>query len=150
MNCGSCKSLKCLIINHVKPENLANFDDSKTVSLFKKGQFIFKEGALVKGLYFVREGKIKVFFTQESKEHLVREANNGEILGHRGLGGNDLYPISARALEDSLVCFFSQSRLMQLLQHNPLLAYHITLFFADELDHSESMMITPSQKNESK
>src|SRR6201986_5205988 len=66
----------------------------------KKGEVLFKEGEPVTGEYFVYSGSVKVYKKwDEDKELIIRFAKGGAMLGHRGLGGNLVYPISASALE---------------------------------------------------
>src|SRR5215203_4647831 len=73
---------------------------------FKKGEPLFREGEEVKGIYLVYSGTVKVHKKWSGdKELILRFANNGAIVGHRGLGGDNYYPMSATALEPTTVCF---------------------------------------------
>src|SRR5690242_17890037 len=73
---------------------------------YKKGEVIFKEGELVKGIYFVYSGRVKVHKKWNGdKELILCFADAGAILGHRGLGGDQYYPVSATALEPVMVCY---------------------------------------------
>ena len=102
---------------------------------------IFEEGDTVKGIYFVYQGKIKVHKKWgNDKELILRIANKGAILGHRGLGQNYFYPISATALEPSSVCFIDLDFFQSTLKVNPQLTYELMMFFADELQESEKNM----------
>ena len=57
----------------------------KTLNL-KKGETLFEEGDPVTGIYFVYAGKVKVHKKWGDKELIVRFANQGAIVGHRGSG----------------------------------------------------------------
>lgn len=103
---------------------------------------IFREGEEVKGIYFVYSGKVKVHKKWgEEKELIIRFAQKGDILGHRGLGqqvGN--YPISATALEPVQACYIDLTFFQTTLKINYEFIYQLLLFFADELQESERKM----------
>jgi CRP-like cAMP-binding protein len=107
----------------------------------KKGEVVFNEGDPVKGIYFVYEGNIKVHkrWGQE-KELIIRFASKGDIFGHRGLGSNDIYPISATAMSDSVICYIDLAFFEATLKVNTALTYNLMLFFAGELQESERKM----------
>ena len=108
---------------------------------FKKGETIFKEGEEVKGIYFVYSGKVKVHKKWNGdKELILRFADAGAILGHRGLGGDHFYPVSATALEPVMVCYMELDFFKTSLKVNPELTLSLLDFFAQELKESEKRM----------
>lgn len=108
---------------------------------YKKGELIFKEGELVKGIYFVYSGKAKVHKKWNGdKELILRFADAGAILGHRGLGGDQYYPVSATALEPVTVCYMELEFFKSSLKVNPELTLNLLDFFAQELKESEKRM----------
>jgi CRP-like cAMP-binding protein len=107
----------------------------------KRGEVIFNEGDEVKGVYFVYEGIVKVHKKWgPDKELIIRLASAGAILGHRGLGGNKIYPISATALEDGIICYFDIDFFESTLKVNTGFTYNLMMFFASELQESERKM----------
>ena len=60
-----------------------------------------------------------------------------DILGHRGMLGNQSYPVSATAIEESEVCFITTDFFNTTLMVNHELAYQMVLFYADELQQAE-------------
>lgn len=112
----------------------------------KKGQQFILEGAPVNGLFFVLKGKAKVFRTGiNGREQIVRFANAGEIIGHRGFGTAEYYSIGAIALEDTLLCYFSKNLLQEVLHTDPSFTYDMMLFYANELNKSEAKVKSISQ-----
>lgn len=108
---------------------------------FKKGEMIFTEGDEVKGIYFVYSGRVKVHKKWNGdKELILRFADQGAIVGHRGLGGDLNYPVSATALETTLVCFIELDFFMSSLKVNHEFALNLLNFFAEELRESEKRM----------
>ena len=107
----------------------------------KKGQKVFTEGDPVKGIYFVYEGNVKVHKKWDSEKELItRFAKKGDILGHLGLEGDRIYPVSATALETAIVCFLPMDFFESSLKINNEFAIKLMRFFASELQNSEKRM----------
>jgi CRP-like cAMP-binding protein len=136
-----CDLKRCYFCNFCLNDWLPAVAAHRTNFRFKKGELIFKEGNKVKGIYFVYSGLVKVHkHWNEDKELILRFANNGAILGHRGLGGDDYYPISATALEPTTVCFLDMDFFSSSLKVNHEFTINLLHFFADELKESERRM----------
>lgn len=107
----------------------------------KKGQLLFREGDSVNGIYFVYEGLVKVHkHWGKEKELIVRFAQKGDIVGHRGVGQELVYPVSATALEPVTVCYVDMAFFQSSLQVNHSFLYELMLFYASELQESEKRM----------
>lgn len=145
-SCGLCLNNTCLIKRNLKALERSEIVNGKSTIPCKKGQQFIMEGASVNGLFFVLKGKVKVFRTGiNGREQIVRFAKEGEIIGHRGFGTEEQYSIGAIALEDSVLCYFSKDNLQKALLDNPEFAYDLMLFYANELNRSESKVKSISQ-----
>jgi len=108
---------------------------------FDKGEMLFREGEEVKGIYFVYSGRVKVHKKWSGdKELILRFADVGAIVGHRGMGGDKYYPVSATALEPTMVCFFDNDFFNASLKVNHEFTLSLLNFFAAELKESEKRM----------
>ncbi|MFT3844587.1 MAG: Crp/Fnr family transcriptional regulator [Lacibacter sp.] len=108
---------------------------------FHKGETIFCEGDEVKGMFFVNTGLVKVHKKWgEEKELILRFAKDGDIFGHRGLGNDTIYPVSATALTPTDVCYIDLPFFETTLKVNTEFLYHLMMFFASELKESEKRM----------
>jgi CRP-like cAMP-binding protein len=140
-NNHSCDLKSCFLCQRSMPEWLPAIDSHRKVVHFKKGEMIFKEGDKVEGIYFVNNGKVKVHKKWGTeKELIIRFAQKGDIFGHRGLGHESYYPISATALEAVEACFIDMSFFEATLKVNFEFTHQLLLFFADELQESERKM----------
>lgn len=93
------------------------------------------------GIYFVNTGIVKVHKKWgREKELIVRIARNTDIVGHRGLGKDIVYPVSATALVPSTVCYIDLDFFRASLKTNYDFIYWLMLFYADELKTSERKM----------
>jgi CRP/FNR family transcriptional regulator len=137
----SCDLKSCFLCRQCLPEWLPAIQAHRKTLTFKKGELIFREGEPVRGIYFVYSGTVKVHKKWGTeKELIIRFARQGEIFGHRGLGQEAIYPISATALEPLNACFIDLEFFRASLKVNQDFMYGLLIFFADELQESERKM----------
>jgi len=136
-----CDLKSCFLCKLCLPEWLPAIDANRKMFGIKKGGLIFKEGDPVTGMYFIYEGAVKVHkLWDEEKELIVRFAKRGDIVGHRGLGKEAIYPVSATALENVTVCYIDLAFFQASLKVNYSLIYELMMFYASELKESERNM----------
>lgn len=138
---NACDLKTCLLCRLCQKEWLPAINFHRINFKVKKGELLFKEGEEMSGIYFVYEGTVKVHkHWSEDKELIVRFAKKGNIIGHRGLGKDLLYPVSATSLEPSTVCFVNLDFFKASLKVNYDFLYELMLFYASELKESEKNM----------
>jgi CRP-like cAMP-binding protein len=139
IDCESCQNTACLIKRYCRDDNAREFLAKKNTIPCRKSQNIIIEGAPIHGLFFVYSGKVKVLNTGiNGREQILRFAKDGEMLGQRGFNTQQYYPIGAVALEDSVLCNFSSDVMKRMLLSIPQLAYDFMVFYAEELNRSET------------
>lgn len=137
----SCDLKSCFLCQRCLPEWLPAVGAQRKNFSFRKGEMIFREGEEVKGIYFVYRGTVKVHKKWGSeKELIIRFAREGSLFGHRGLGQDHHYPISATALEPVEACYLDLDFFQTSLKVNQGLSHGLLQFFADELQASERKM----------
>jgi CRP-like cAMP-binding protein len=140
-NNHNCDLASCFLCQRCLPEWIPAVQSNRKSLHFKKGESIFLEGEQVKGIYFVYSGTVKVHKKWGTeKELIIRFAQKGDIFGHRGLGHEDKYPISATAIESVHACYIDLDFFRASLKVNQEFMYGLLLFFADELQESERKM----------
>lgn len=140
-NKQGCDLKSCFLCKNCMPEWLDAIGIHRKSFHFKKGEEIFREGDPVKGVFFVYQGKVKVHKKWGTeKELIIRFAGPGDIFGHRGLGKNYIYPISATAIEPVNSCMIDLAFFEKTLKVNDDLMHRLLYFFADELQESERKM----------
>jgi CRP-like cAMP-binding protein len=138
---NNCDLKSCFLCQRCLPEWLPAVQAQRKNLYFKKGEVIFQEEEEVTGIYFVNSGTVKVHKKWGTeKELIIRFAQKGDIFGHRGLGHEHHYPISATALEPVSVCYVDLEFFQTSLKVNQEFMYGLLLFFADELQDSERKM----------
>lgn len=138
---SSCNLQTCFLCKNTLHEWQPAILSHRKSLIAKKGEVIIKEGDPVTGVYFVTSGNVKVHKHWGDKELILRFANAGAILGHRGISSqNAVYPISATALETTSLCYVDIEFFKTTLKVNHDFAYSLLMFYADELQTSEKKM----------
>ncbi len=141
LNKARCDLKSCSFCKSCSREWLVAVDEHRKVYKVSKGELLFEEGDPVSGMFFINSGLVKVHKRwDEEKEMILRFANQGAIVGHRGLGGDAIYPVSATALMQTEVCYVEMDFFNASLRVNPDYLYSLMLFFAAELKESEQRM----------
>ncbi|MBI1782343.1 MAG: Crp/Fnr family transcriptional regulator [Sphingobacteriales bacterium] len=140
-NKKNCDLHSCVLCKQCQSDWLPAIDAARKSFHFKKGELLFTEGKEVTGMFFVTNGLVKVHKKWGSdKELILRIAKDGDIVGHRGLGSDTIYPVSGTALEPTDVCFVSLDFFNSTLKVNPDFLFQLMMFFAAELKESEKKM----------
>jgi CRP-like cAMP-binding protein len=93
-------------------------DERKIVSI-KKKHTIFSEGSHPHALYYIIQGKIKTFKTnEEGREFITGLHGADEFIGYIDLLEENRYTESATALEESRLCLIQKQDFFSLLHQN--------------------------------
>jgi CRP/FNR family transcriptional regulator len=71
---------------------------------------------------------------------ILRFAFKGEIVGHRGIGIESIFPVSGTAITDVTACFLEIDFFFSPLRVNTDMLYKLMMFFAAELQESVKKM----------
>ena len=136
-----CDLKACLLCQLSKKEWIPAVALHRTNFKYNKGEVIFREDEELKGIFFVYEGTVKVHkHWGPDKELILRFAKKGNIIGHRGLGKDLVYPVSGTAIDPTTVCYFPLDFFQSSLKVNYEFLYELMQFFATELKESERNM----------
>lgn len=123
------------LFSQFEVSELRQISGFSSVKRFKKHDTIFLQGDPYSGFYLVLKGKVKVYrISAEGKEsivHLIRpfdpfaEVPLFEQLKH--------YPVSAQALEESVVFFIPKDDFINFIEAHPQIYFKIITGFAKKL-----------------
>ena len=100
------------------------------------GEVIFLEGDPSQGIYFMKEGRVKVFKTSpEGKEQVLRIMGPGDSFNDVPAFDEGPSPASAQAMEPSQVCLLRTADIIELMRRYPALALGVIRVFASRLRH---------------
>lgn len=138
---SSCDVHSCMLCRLCLKDWLPAIAAHRKNFQLSKGEMLFREGEEMNGIYFIYKGAMKVHKRWgDDKELIVRFAKDGQIVGHRGLGKDNYFPVSATALERTTVCFIEKEFFNSSLKVNQDFLYELMMFFAAELKESEKNM----------
>jgi CRP-like cAMP-binding protein len=110
--------LKSLPANDLK-WILANSKERRVKTNFE----LFREDSFPNRVFILKKGKVKIFqTTADGNEQIVYIYEPGDIFGYRPILCNEKHPVTAKALEDSLLLFIPRARFQELLEKSTKLA----------------------------
>lgn len=126
----------------LREDSLADLEDCSEVRRVAAREKLFGQGDPGRSVLILLRGAVKL--TRRGggvREHVVRTARKGEILGESLLFRDGAYRTTATALEDSSVLAIDARRLAQLLRLDPQLAWNLLVRLGARIDelqaHSE-------------
>ena len=146
--CENCIIRQLNSLRALSKEQLKDISDTKIKKTFKKGDFIFKEGKNLDGVFCIKDGVSKLSkLSENGKDHIVKLATKGDVLGQRAVITEDKSNLSAIAINTMEVCFIPKNKLKNYLNTNPEFTSETLVKIAHELKASDSMIVNMAQKN---
>jgi len=119
-----------------------------TLTIIKKGGYIFKEGEKTHGLICLASGKAKVFKEGVGgRQQILKMVRQQGFIGYRALYSDSVWSFSAIAVEDSIVCNFEKSSLLKIIKKNADLGLKLIKIITEELWFSNNRIVSLTQKH---
>ena len=116
-----------------------------TIKFHKKGEYIYNEGARIKGCYFLFSGIVKIFQTGE--DQIIRFGKEGDIFGFRSVIRNEAACTSVETISDCTLCYIPNTSLMHIITHSPNFAYEMMQIACEELGVANHYIRDIAQKS---
>ena len=120
IHCSECKVKDCSVLRNCDSECLELISSSKKMCRFVSGQRILMEGNFAKGIYFIEEGKVKIY-----------------IIGYNSTDDASEYHVSAIAITDVLTCFIDAETFLSLTKKFPDFAFALLQYYKKQLQLTE-------------
>lgn len=138
----------CSLFYNLKPREKEQLFKKFSCSYYRKGEIIYRDGDVPKGLVCLTKGKVKIFKEGVGgRDQIVRMAKPIGFIGYRALLADENHIASAEALEDCIVSTIDKNSFIKILKSNAKLTYHILKSVATELGLSNSRTVTLTQKH---
>lgn len=127
-NCGNCCNNCRGNLCASKVPMFENLNDEELLEIVKminhkeyiKGDIIFSEGNIANTLYFVNEGKIKLYkYTKDGKEQILHILSEGDFFGELDLIKPSKYRFNAKAIIDAKVCTLTKDEMKDAMMRKP-------------------------------
>ena len=126
------------IFKNIPVEIKQKLEKQMILKTYKKGQNIFLEGSYPAGIFYLKEGMVKKYKTDNiGKEHILYLCSTGELLGYPALLCNEPYPDSASALEVSTLGFISKDLFLKTTNESN----ELMLTLLSSLSHEFTVMV---------
>lgn len=114
---------------------------------FKKGDFLFKSGEPVTGIFCIKSGVIRVTQSRGGNEVTLRLAAEGDWVGHRSIFTSETYRGSARAKESVRASFVPTDVLYRFFGSNRKFAHRLIRLIAQDLEATERLLLERARLN---
>lgn len=148
-NCGNCCNNCRRNLCASKVPMFENLNDEELLEIVKminhkeciKGDIIFSEGNIANTLYFVNEGKIKLYkYTKDGKEQILHVLSEGDFFGELELIKPSKYGFNAKAIVDSKICTLTKDEMKDIMMGNPEIGIKVLEAVGERLSRVESLV----------
>lgn len=119
-------------------DHLFSFDVSNLLEVhqFERGEWINNEGSFPQYLYYLVEGKAKVYFTQgNGKVALINFAQPGAFIGEIELLSNDYYSKGVQTMSTTTCLALPLSKCKELLLTDVVFLRYLCTFLGNKTSH---------------
>ena len=117
---------KCHLFSGVTETDLQLLVPILRIRKFKKGDFLFAEGAEADGFYIVASGKVKVYkLSPDGRERILHVVQPGNSFAEAAIFDDGRYPAFAETLDISTLVFFPKREFLDLLHCHSQLAINM-------------------------
>ncbi|MDG2331592.1 MAG: Crp/Fnr family transcriptional regulator [Flavobacteriales bacterium] len=132
--CENCMALGHSILEVLCSQNRTFLDNVKHCITYKSEANLLTQGSLVRGVFCVNSGKIKIYKSSESgKEQIIRFAKKGDLLGYRTLIAGHKLGVSATTIENTSVCFIEREDFYRMMKKEPQLKERLMEELSEDL-----------------
>lgn len=112
---------------------------SHPLNCYNKQDFLFMEGDLVREIFLVAEGRVKVgYYDNEGNEQVLAFLGRGEILGEKAIFGENRHREFAQAVVDrTLICKLHVDKARELVRDYVPFSLTITKRFGERMQRLE-------------
>jgi CRP-like cAMP-binding protein len=108
---------------------------------YEKGEIIYQPGDIDSSIYYIKEGKVKLAYLDESGRKLTLDVlGEGEIFGEMVLVGQRQRELLAQILQDARIYEIEKGRFRELMDQEPWLALKILELFGQRTREIEQKL----------
>ncbi len=123
-------------------EELRKLSEERKVKSFKRREIVFEEGDYPRYLYFVKQGQVKLFKTNDDgKEYIINICKPGDFFGYIDLIKESKYSESAAAMEDTEISLIPKEDFSKLMNVNRDVASQMIKMLADNVTEKEEQLL---------
>jgi len=125
-DCLKCKAFSKSTFACLDSDVVTKSITGNSISItYKKGQDVFLEDSLAKGVFCIQSGKVKIYKKCSERNLIVGLGKNSDLLGYQAMFNGDKFGNSAKCLEDSQICFIPKKAFMSILSSSNEMLMHL-------------------------
>jgi CRP-like cAMP-binding protein len=131
-----------LILESSGNDILKSMVENRVINTFKKKQVIYKEGNHPTQLYFLLNGKVKTYKSNENGKDLVTNLySTGDFLGHIALLQQSVYKETAESIDECEVAVIPKKEFEDLLNNSKEVAQKFINMLAKNVAEKETHLL---------
>ncbi|WP_026889001.1 Crp/Fnr family transcriptional regulator [Clostridium beijerinckii] len=143
--CNNCRGGLCAskvpIFENLNRDELVEIVNKINHKEFSKGDVIFTEGNIANTLYFINEGKIKLYkYTKDGKEQILHILSEGDFFGELELIKPSKYGFNSKAIEDAKICTLTKEEMKDIMMKNPEIGIKVLETVGERLSKVENLV----------
>ncbi len=132
----------------MSPDSQKLVSTSSVSRRLSKGEMLFLEGRIPGHVFFLVQGKMKLYTTDgQGREQIVHLAGPGDLMGYRAILGGDSLSCSAAALEASQVLVVPKEVFLRILESDSSFSHQVIQLLTNELRHAEHHLAGLARKS---
>jgi CRP/FNR family transcriptional regulator, polysaccharide utilization system transcription regulator len=121
-DCNTCKSFPESSFSCMNRDTVSKSIIGSSVSInYRKGQEVFLEDTISKGVFCIQSGKVKMYKKCLDRNLTICLGGNSDLIGYGSLFNGGRYTHSAKCLENSQICFIPKKIFLNLVASDHLL-----------------------------
>ncbi|ETI89258.1 MAG: Crp/Fnr family transcriptional regulator [Clostridium butyricum] len=143
--CNNCRGELCAskvpIFENLNNEELLKIVNTINHKEYAKGDVVFTEGNVANTLFFINEGKIKLYkYTKDGKEQILHVLSEGDFFGELELIKPSKYGFNSKAIIDSKICTLTKDEMKEIMMKNPEIGIKVLETVGERLSKVESLV----------
>lgn len=142
--CNRCSKKLCAskvpIFENLDCDELLEIVENIVHKQFNKGDTIFTEGSSADTLFFVNEGKIKLYkYNKDGKEQILHILSEGDFFGELDLLKTSKYKFNSKAIDNVKICTLTKKEVTNIIMKNPKIGIKLLESVGQRLSAIESL-----------
>ncbi|SFC29989.1 Crp/Fnr family transcriptional regulator [Clostridium uliginosum] len=143
--CNNCRGELCAskvpIFENLNNEELIEIVKTIKHKEYSKGDVIFTEGNVANTLYFINEGKIKLYkYTKDGKEQILHVLSEGDFFGELDLIKPSKYGFNSKAIVNSKICTLTKDEMKDIIMRKPEIGIKVLETVGERLAKVENLV----------
>lgn len=137
-----------MLFQDLNEEELKLIEDISILRTYPKKATIFNEGSDKEAVYFIQEGLVKTYKTDENgHEHIVSFLKTGEMFPHTGLFNQSPYPATAETIVETKLSAIPIQKFEGLVMRMPSIALKMMCVMGDKIKELQDKLQMLSEQD---